>query len=222
MSDIPNRDDIEKELGKILGKLLSSQMGKLLEIMGDPPDVSKVPPEFWDEAGADFQDKVRPFLDRLFVDQAQTVLTSLPIGVNWNLINERAANWASQYTYELVSGINDTSRQYLQDAVSRYYRDAQTIGELEDSLMGAFGPVRSEMIAVTEITRASSQGEHALVEEVRAQGIQMREIYNTNNDELVCPICAPMNQKEITNEDQRPPLHPRCRCWINSEIVEAE
>lgn len=221
MSDIPNRDDLEKQLAKVLGNLLHSQMGKLLELMGDPPDISKVPPEFWDEGGVEFRDKVRPFLNSLFVDQAKTAMDSLSIGVNWTLINERAAIWASQYTFDLVRGITDTSRSYLQGAIERYFRDGQTIGELQDALMGAYGPVRAEMIAVTEVTRAAVQGEIAVFEELAQEGIEMAQVWNTNNDELVCPICGPRNQKKKGQGwTEPPPAHPRCRCWINLEIVE--
>lgn len=221
MADVPNRDELEREIGRKLGSMLKRQMWQLLEYMGDPPDLSKVPESFWDESGAEFRDLVRPFLQRLFEDQARTATNQLNLGVDWTLINERAAAWASQYTFDLVTGLNATNRRLLQGAVDRYFRDGQTIGELENSIMGAFGPVRAEMIAVTEVTRAATQGERALMDELGAQGIHMRPIFHTNVDELVCTeLCEPLNNKEITRDEDYPPLHPRCRCWTNLEYAQ--
>jgi hypothetical protein len=73
-----------------------------------------------------------------------------------------------------------------------------------------FSPVRAERIAVTETTRAVVEGERAYVAELeRETGQRMVPIWMTANDELVCPICAPRNEKPITNGDY-PPAHPNC------------
>jgi len=78
-------------------------------------------------------------------------------------------------------------------------------------------PIRAEMIAVTEVTRAASEGEQAVARELARQGIIMTPFWNTNRDELVCPICEPRNNQEIT-DGMFPPAHPRCRCWVNYEL----
>jgi ribosomal protein S2 len=91
---------------------------------------------------------------------------------------------------------------------------------LKDSLSSLFGPVRAEIIAITEVTRAAVEGERAMVAEVAKQGIQMVAVWNTNNDEIVCPICAPLNQKKQGEAwTFPPPAHPRCRCWLNHDFV---
>lgn len=222
MADIDSRDELEREIARKLGKMLKTQMAKLLELMGDPPNINNITEEFWRESGAEFTEIVRPFLRNTFQNQAQTMLGTIPIGVEWTLINERAATWASRYAYDLVRGINETSRRMLQSAVSIYYRDGLTIGELQDMIAGSFGPVRAEMVAVTEVTRASTQGERALSDELAQQGIHMVEVWRTNNDELVCEICGPRNGKpegEGWTRDDGPPAHPRCRCWVNHEFA---
>jgi hypothetical protein len=219
MSDIPNRDEVEASLARKISPLLKRQMGQLLEMLGDPPRLENITAEFWDKATEEFTNTVRPFLQELFEDQAAANVERLGVGVDWSLINQRAATWASQYTFDLVTGITATTRETLQGAVSRYYQDGLTIGQLEDSIIGSFGPVRAEMIAVTEITRASTQGERALLDELSNAGITMRPIFQTNMDELVCPICGPMQGKQIQNDSEYPPLHPRCRCWTNLEFV---
>lgn len=219
MSDVPNREQLEAELAKKLGKLFKSQMARLLELMGDPPNMSNVPQSFWDESGGEFNSVVIPFLEKQFADQAAEAMNGVNIGVDWTLINERAATWARQYTYDLVTGINQTTQAMLNNAISDYYTNGMTIGDLENMIAPSFGPVRAEMIAVTEVTRSSVQGELALSEELRAGGIQMREVWNTNNDELVCPICGPHNQQAMGDGwEEPPPAHPRCRCWVNLEL----
>lgn len=216
--DVPNRDKHEAELARVLGKLLQSQMGRLLELMGDPPKIENVPQSFWDETGVEFSDTLRPFLERLYLAQAGRLMEQTTIGVEWSLVNARAASWAKQYTFELVKGITDTTRATLQKVVAEYFEVGLTIGQIEDLIAPTFGPVRAEMISVTEVTRASTAGERALAEELRQAGINMRPIFQTNRDELVCELCGPMQGKQITNDDDYPPLHPRCRCWTNHEL----
>ena len=63
-------------------------------------------------------------------------------------------------------------------------------GELEGQIVGLFGPVRAEMIAVTEVTRAASEGQRGLANEVAQFGILMIDAWSTRNDEVVCPICG--------------------------------
>jgi len=44
------------------------------------------------------------------------------------------------------------------------------------------------------------------------------EVWQTRNDEIVCPICGPRHGKEEGDgwtKDDGPPAHPRCRCWTN-------
>ena len=218
MAEIPNRDELEAQLARKLGKLSRAQMGRLLELLGDPPRVENVPPTFWDEAGKEMVAALSPFLEKVYLEQARRMLDDLPIGVDWALVNKRAVEWASRYTFDLVRGINDTTRDALQANVARYFEQGLTIGDLEDSIAGLFGPVRAEMISVTEITRASTEGERAIAAELAEQGIVMRPVWNTSNDELVCPICEPRNQETIEGDDY-PPAHPRCRCSTSHELI---
>jgi len=55
-------------------------------------------------------------------------------------------------------------------------------------------------------------------------GLQMRRVWNTANDELVCPICGPLNEQpeDVWSGDfpDGPPAHPNCRCGASLEVVE--
>ena len=221
LSDIPNRDELERRLSRKLGKLNRVQLSRLLEYLGDPPKMENVPQVFWDEAGRELAQTLGPFLEDVYIEQSLEMMNSQPIGIDWAVVNQGAVNWARDYSFNLVSGINDTSRTALQATVGAYYERGQTIGQLTDRLSGIFGPVRAELIATTEITRAAVEGERAIVRELNKQGVQMVPIWNTNEDSLVCPLCGPRANKEIT-DGIYPPLHPRCRCWVTHTFREKQ
>ena len=192
MADIPNRDKLERKLARQLGKLNRVQLGRLLEHLGDPPKIENVPLTFWDEAGGELAQVLAPFLEDVYVTQSLNLMNSQPIGIDWALVNEGAVNWAQDYTFNLVSRINDTKRRALQRTVSAYFERGQTVGELTNRLTGIWSPVDAERIAVTEITRAASEGEQAMARELVKEGIQMVPVWQTNNDSLVCPLCGPI------------------------------
>jgi hypothetical protein len=227
MSDIPNRDELERKLARMLAGLLRAQMGHLLELLGDPPNLDNVTSAFWDEQGVEFAKVMRPFSQNVYLVRAEQTIADSVIGVDWGLVNESAVDWARQYTFDLVKGINNTSRKLLQTSVGDFFEQGLTRGELEQRLVKAFGPVRAEMIAVTEVTRASAEGEKEIVKQLEAQGVKMRVIWRTNNDEIVrrCPICWPRHNEEISpnpspaTRGEWPPGHPRCRCWSTSEFA---
>lgn len=217
MADIPDRDDLERQLARILAKVLRLRRGEILEALGDPPDINKMTPELWDRLGDELARELSPFIERTFVAAAGRLIAATPLGVDWAVVNQRAAEWARRYTFDLVRGITQTDMNVLRLSVSAYYEQGQTMGQLIERLEQIFSPVRAEMVAVTEVTRAASEGEQEIARELAAEGINMIPVWQTNDDELVCPVCGPRDGQEIT-DGVYPPLHPRCRCWTNHEL----
>lgn len=224
MPDIQDRSEKEKAYANLVAKLLRTYGGNILEVLGDPPDLANIPDDFWDTEAARWMEALVPFGSKVYLDSARQLLETIPIGIDWALINERAVTWASSYTFELVGGINDTTRTALQSAISSFFEEPITRGDLEERISPLFGPERAEMIAVTEVTRAASEGEQAVAKELAKEGIEMIAVWQTDNDELVCPLCEPRNEQpqEKWDTDEFPPLHPRCRCWVNYELPEIE
>ena len=218
MSDIENRDSIENQFAEQLAKKFALQMKNLLQILGSPPDITRLSEHFWTECGDDLMEVIPPQLQDMFLQQAKVLISENGIDVDWTLPNQSAADWAKTYSYDLVRGITGNQREALNRYVPEFYENGWTLGDLTDKLSFWFGPVRAEMIAVTEITRAAVEGERQEVDELKQHGISMKPLFNTSNDELVCEICGPLNQQEITNDGDYPPLHPRCRCWVNHEM----
>ena len=223
MPDIPNRDVLESILARKLGGLNRRQLGSLLELMGDPPKLENVPMSFWDDAGKELAQVVTPFSERVYLEAAERMLETVPIGVDWSLVNEAASSWAHEYSYNLVGGINTTTQRAVGQAVGNFYSQGQTMGDLTARLGRIYSPIRAEMIAQTEVTRAAAEGELSVVREIEKEGVRMIAVWQTNNDEIVrqCPICWPRHQKKRGDGwNDPPPAHPRCRCWINHEFME--
>ena len=217
MPDIVDRSDKEAAYARLMAKLLKAYGGRLLEKLGDPPDLANLPADFWDEEAKTLVQALSPFGEKVYLDAAKELMKQAAIEADWDVINENAVNWSKDYTFDLVRGINETTLTATQRAISDYFEQGMTIGDLEEQLSPMFGPVRAEMIAVTEVTRAASQGEQAVAKEVAKAGIDMTPIWQTNNDELVCELCGPKHDKTIT-DGMFPPEHPRCRCWVNYEL----
>jgi SPP1 gp7 family putative phage head morphogenesis protein len=96
------------------------------------------------------------------------------------------------------------------------------LSALTEKLAPRFGPVRAEMIGVTETTRIFHDGN---VLAWRASGLVKGEKWQTSMDDLVCPICEPMHDRETALGEQfgdveGPPAHVNCRCWVHPVVQE--
>ena len=149
--------------------------------------------------------------------------TLVGIGFDTSLANERAAEWARNYAYDLVRGIDETSLHVVQNAIESFIDETGfAIGDVIDLVEPYFGDVRASMIAVTETTRAFAQGQLAAAEEIRKEfpELEITKTWFTNNDDIVCDDCGPLDGMEIPMNDEfgggigEPPFHVNCRCWI--------
>ena len=96
-----------------------------------------------------------------------------------------------------------------------------TAKALEVGMWEFYSEERARQLAVTEVTRAFAEGNMAAW---RAAGVIEKRRWNTNNDELVCPVCGPLAGQVRGLDDEfgdgipLPPAHPRCRCWITPVV----
>ena len=213
--------------GPLLGRVaqaLQARWRALLEALGDSPEMPER--EYWDEEQRELRQGILPGMEQVALEGAQVAvaeLEALGLMLDWTLVNQAAADWARQYTFELVKGITKTSRKALQTQLANWIESGEALPDLARRLETIYGPVRAEMIAVTEATRAYAEGN------TKTWGISdvvEARRWNTANDDDVCRICAPLNGEvrklgeAFTGGIENPPAHPRCRCWVTPVIVE--
>jgi hypothetical protein len=219
MPDLQNRDDWESKLARLMGRYFGERLSDLIDELGDPPNLNNVSQEWWDSLN-DVQVPLEDLLREIALESAERMLDTQPIGVDWALVNRRAAREAREHGGQLITRINDTTRRDVNDVIAQAFEDDLSVRQIRDRLAQTFGPRRAELIAVTEVTGASVRGELAFAEQLRQEGVQMVATWVTNRDDLVCPQCGPLDGKVRGDGWQEPPpKHPRCRCWL---IYEAQ
>ena len=226
MTEVINRDELERRLARVIGRNQRAELQRLLDLLGNPPLISNVPPEYWNNGWRQMAAEVEPVLMDIYLGQAQAFMGTISIGVDWDMVNKGAAEYARKYGYDLVreifrkteEGVTDILRA-LQTEIPNFYEEGMNLGQLEARLGRWFSPVRAEMIAITETTRAATEAEREIVREIEQDsGIKMVPIWITENDELVCPECGPRHE-QVIEDGVYPPAHPRCRCWTVHEFA---
>lgn len=171
---------------------------------------------------SELQDILLRDLSEIYIDTAVSFSRSGgdAIPISPSEIASVASSWAKEYTYDLVQGLTNHTEKILQNTLSyAMNNEGVTLGKVVSLLEPAFGKDRALAIAVTETTRANAMAMRGLQEHyLSAYQVQMLRYWQTNRDELVCPICGPLhNKSEEYWGDRFPngsPAHPYCRCGI--------
>src|SRR3990172_5230044 len=152
---------------------------------------------------------------------------STGIDIEYTLTNVEAATWARKYAKDFLKEIDGTTQDALQQAIIAFVETPGfTIGDVMDML--PYDEQRALRIAVTEVTRTYAQGQLMAGDQLKKEFPEVRVVkrWYTNNDDLVCEICAPLDGMELgigegftTEADKSagldsPPAHPNCRCFI--------
>ncbi len=159
----------------------------------------------------------------------------VPLSIDFTLVNAEAVEAARKYAFGLIKGINDVTRDVLRRVISGFAATpGATLRDVMDML--PFDEERAMMVATTEITRAYAQGEimagQALAREFPE--VKVKKRWFTNVDDRVCELCGPLDNMEVDLDEgftaqggdregvDGPPLHPRCRCWLETYTVLVE
>ena len=141
----------------------------------------------------------------------------------------------------MAEAYNRTTLGLLKDKLDKGISEGQGIAELKDTVSQIYefsDDSRAEMVARTESFRTANL---ATKEAWKQSGVVKTVKWYTAEDSLVCPLCAPMDGKVISVDDnfynkgdtaqgsdgstfdisysdvEAPPLHPDCRCYIRPE-----
>lgn len=274
MSELPNRSDLEAQFARKFGRVARRHLHEFRELLGNPPDIANVPPEFWDKMQKETDREVYPLLLLLFSESAEyhgwagpdmglaafgyavqqsgtfadqwatstrtrldkgfqklhgnaetrlrnsTIVENLtPIGVKPTTGGDGNSFPNGNVSGETIDQHREQNRTIDRTNPGQYDRKPETIDrdELDDLLEQTFGPHRIETNAIDETTRAQHAGGEAGIE--ATVGISTDDVWRTERDERVCPICKPMDGQLRRNWPWRfsdgPPCHPRCRCSID-------
>jgi hypothetical protein len=213
-----NRLTIERRLQRELQEVFDEYEASILE------DVQKKREPDYEEFGLALQAVLIPFFVSQFVEEALSVSVEIGIGFDPAIINTHALQWARTYSYELITGLTDTTREVVRGAISSFIETpGMTIGDVKKLLEPAFGQVRSQMISVTETTRAYSAATSEMQRLVEQTGLHTERIWLTANDEHVCEICAPLNNRPESawagEFPDGPPAHVNCRCGTELRVI---
>lgn len=214
------RMELERKFGRELGKAFDEQLQALLP---DNATDEQVRAAVYQVTAT--SDGVRAVLRQsleqsssLGVSVALDTLEQIGMGFDWTLAHAKAARFASNYSFELVQGINTTTQTRLQTAINDWFKEPTTIGDLQKELAPTFGKQRARTIAATETTRAAAEGSKIGYQE---SGVVSEVEIRNANDERVCPICGPLGgTKTPLNGGKHPPYHVNCRCWIVPVVQE--
>lgn len=144
-------------------------------------------------------------------------------GVDYTFANIEAHKFVKDYTFELIRGIDKTTREALRQALTTFIDvPGTTIGDIMAVL--PYSAERALRVAVTEVTRAYGEAAKIAGDELQKQfpDIKFYKTWFTNVDEHVCDLCQELDNTTIpldqpfADDVQNPPRHVGCRCWINT------
>src|SRR3990167_1894339 len=236
MTDLEDK----KRLTAIVARLLAEQFRAVNAELGLPARASDLPPWpprntdawrlFWRE-----QDKLmRRELTPVLRSMAEAKLSELMLLaktdiwaelVDTAIVKAQAAIllWADSYTFGLVKGINETSRNVIEDALQKALTlPGFTRENLVAELAPTFGANRAEMIGVTEVTRAYSEGQQLGAQELKDVGIIAVAVWHVNGGSTTREPDECDDRDELPESewptDEFPPLHPNCECTVTYDI----
>jgi len=157
---------------------------------------------------------------RLFADEMRA-----EIGVAVN-VDALLADWAEEATRRQVEELlYPYTKDYIARAVAAWRRmPGADRAELVAMIEPVVGARRAETVAITAATEAATAGVRAYRDGLRTEhNLEYVMIWETANDERVCPICGALHNKREDEWGGRsgPPAHPRCRCGVRLERVNA-
>lgn len=155
-----------------------------------------------------------PALIAAYADRLLAVSADAGLPIDPAVASTTASAWGAQFVPGIIQGIDQTTTDAIARLIEVYRATpGMTLAQVAGLLAPTFGVTRADVIAVTEITRASSQATVAAQEYLRKNGLETTLIWRTNNDEVTCKVCSPRNgTKQGDGWNEPPPAHPRCRC----------
>lgn len=228
--ELKDRMEVEDRFRGVLLTVMLRHKAELIRLMGNPPDLSNVPMEFWERVEEDNRDELLKWLVLIFWHAATQH------GMDATAARNMAVNFSINRTLSVLEGMSRRTREFILKQVDDW-RTKLAQGnrisndDIAERLDIVFGETRSELIAASETTEAAVYGGSVGVSSV--YGLSDSDIWFTQEDERVCPYCGPLHLAKRRDwariyYEQILPVHPefsaygppgdhlphpRCRCW---------
>jgi hypothetical protein len=208
--EIPNRLKLEQSFATRLLGLSTNQRNRLIVLAGYPPDMSKVPESFWQQVEHENREKLAAILFLLWMSSAELHGAN----VATDIVAHAGRVFAQAHSFRLASQLVENSKKIISAGLSA--AGGVTKWEWSDILSKVFGKNRAETIAATETTVAQSMGAEWAIKSM--VGLSEQDLWITEADEKVCPVCLPLDQQPrsvwLPQFSNGPPAHVNCRCTI--------
>ena len=140
-------------------------------------------------------------------------------------MNDASQKWADEHAGELISGLEDSTREDVSKTISDGFREGLTPDELADRLdeMYAFGEARSDLIAITEAQRANGAGNAEGLRQASSAGVILKKEWVCDPDP--CEDCKANEDQGLIDVDDTfdsgddaEPAHPNCQCYVQGVV----
>lgn len=138
------------------------------------------------------------------------------------LTNTELVNYFDDHSKLIINSVDDTTKKWIAERIQKgkdkNLNPREIANMLVDDAIG-MSEQRALTIVLTETANAMSVTQRAMAQR---DGVKYM-IWNTSEDEKVCPICLPLDGKKATPTGAfeggyaGPPAHPSCRCFMTEE-----
>lgn len=172
--------------------------------------------------------------------RAEAQAIAVLLGIRFDLDNPRAVEYLLSVGADLVTAIDETTRDYIRTVIVRGVSEGQSYGEMARAITDRYAEFavgkpqlhidsRAHLIAVTETGQAYSHGNYIVGEELRDAGLKMEKHWDTMGDSRVSAGCAENEgagwipfDSAFPSGHLRPLRFPGCRCDLLMRRVGAE
>ena len=171
--------------------------------------------EVWQGEVLDMTKAIIDAITMLTVTGAQYGVLEYGIAIEATPLTDWILIAAREHTAGLVSGVTDTNRKLIQEALKQGIARGEDRDAMVDRIRKVINnPVRAEMIAQTEAVNAYQSGLMNFGLETGAKTKTWEALAGA------CKVCAPLDgetvaiAKVFSNGVDTPSAHPRCRCGV--------
>lgn len=167
---------------------------------------------------------------------AGNLIADLGMSISFTLKNPRAEAYLEKYGAQRVTGINETTRDYIRTVMEQaategwsYDKTAKAITDrFQEFAIGkpqAHIDSRAHLIAVTEAGNAALEGQLIVAQDLQDAGVTMEKSWSTVGDDKVTAECKANEDQgfialnlPFQSGHQRPLRFPGCRCDLITRV----